>query len=363
MSNLTVIISAHVRESSNLVPIKRPERVIVESPLGGDYQRNLEYTRLCLRHAMLQSGESPMAFHLLYPQVLCDDTDQERDLGIDQSFAWHAKAQKKVFYLDRGFSAGMAKGLEAAILHKTPIEFRSLSMDSELVSVMGKLNSIPAHKLIVTELSKKLLARRGGNYGDHAEPGDLSGFRKFYKKDLALLEGLRVEPDENRQLLYPRVMMRDSLVNHGEAPLAMELVCNQLTPGNENPCTEFVSQPWELMADKIVVGIDAGIHQNMVERAHMLLAKGADLSLRSLANNAKLDEALERINRDVDPDARLGALVRDWKPILQAAGCDPHLKYIPYQRGRSSDLRMIAHLNKEAYASRERAFDDGLEPA
>lgn len=337
---------------------------MVESPLGGDYQRNMEYARLCMRHAILQRQEAPMAFHLLYPQSLCDDTDEERTLGIERSFSWHAKAQKKVFYLDRGFSAGMAKGLEAAIHQKTPIEFRSLSMDSELVSLIETLNSTPPTQIPVGELSKKLLARRGLDYGSEAQPGDISGYRKFHQSELALLERLRTMADEHRHFLYPRVLMRDSLVHHEESPLVMELVCNQLIESQDPIKACVFSRPWEMMADSVVVGVDAGMNQGVVDRAHALLAKGATLELRSLANNPVLDAELDRINAQCDPDARIGTLVREWKVIMEKAGLDPHARTIPYQAERAADLRMIAGLNKEAYASRERSLEeDGREPA
>lgn len=358
MSKLTVMVTTHVGGPSNLFPFKWPERVMIESPLGGDYQRNLEYARLCLRHSMLRCNEAPMAFHLLYPQALCDDTDEERSLGIEQSFHWHKKAQKKVFYLDRGFSAGMAKGLEAAIHQSTPVEFRSLSMDAELVALMESLNSTRPDRIPVMDLSKKLLARREQDFGELAQKGDISCFRKFHQGDLTILERLRSEPDVHRQFLYPRVLMRDSLMHKAEAPLAMELLINQLVDSSDPISTSAISRPWELMADTVIVGVDAGINQAMVERCNTLLAKGANLELRSLANNPSLDAALERINAESDPDDRVGELIRNWKPIMEQAGRDPHAHTVAYQIERANDLKTIARLNQAAYSSRERTLED-----
>lgn len=51
-------------------------RVVIESPLKGDYERNTAYARLALRDS-LKRGEIPFASHLLYPQTL-DDTDEIR---------------------------------------------------------------------------------------------------------------------------------------------------------------------------------------------------------------------------------------------------------------------------------------------
>lgn len=363
MSDLSVIVSAHVEGPSNLYPLRWPQRTMIESPLGGDFQRNLEYARLCMRHSMLRCQEAPMAFHLLYPQSLCDDTDEERAMGIERSFAWHDKAEQKVFYLDRGFSAGMAKGLEAAIRQNTPITFRSLSLDSEMMSLIDTLNRTEPARIPVKEIAQKLLERRDGNFGNDAEPGDLSGFRKFFKKEIAIVNALKSQPDEHRQLLYPRVLMRNSLVEHGESPLVMELLVNQLLGPKESLSPAVISRPWELMADTVVVGIDAGINQVMVDRAMTLLGKGASLKLRTLTGNPVLIEELERINERCDPDARVGELVRNWKDVMTKAGLEAHAHTLPYQRRHMEDIRRVASLNHEAYRSRERELEDaGQEP-
>ena len=47
--------------------------VIIESPFMGDKDLNIAYARKCLKHSLLK-GESPIASHLLYPQVLNDET-------------------------------------------------------------------------------------------------------------------------------------------------------------------------------------------------------------------------------------------------------------------------------------------------
>ena len=42
--------------------------ICIESPLAGDFARNIAYARACLRYC-LEQGVSPYASHLLLPQV------------------------------------------------------------------------------------------------------------------------------------------------------------------------------------------------------------------------------------------------------------------------------------------------------
>jgi hypothetical protein len=105
-------------------------RVVVESPFAGNIvQRwlNRRYARRCLRDC-LQRGESPFASHLLYaqPGILRDGVAHERDLGIRAGLEWGNQAQATVIYVDRGISAGMRRGIEAAEKAGRPVERRSL---------------------------------------------------------------------------------------------------------------------------------------------------------------------------------------------------------------------------------------------
>lgn len=90
--------------------------MIIESPLKGDYEENRKYARACLRDSLMR-GESPFASHLLYDQegVLDDTNPGERTLGIEAGLVWGEKADGAAFYVDRGFSEGMIRGLENAI--------------------------------------------------------------------------------------------------------------------------------------------------------------------------------------------------------------------------------------------------------
>src|SRR5262249_18818231 len=105
-------------------------RVVVESPFAGNIiQRwlNRRYARRCLRDC-LRRGEAGFSSHLLYtqPSVLRDGVAHESDLGIRAGLEWGKWAQATVVYVDRGISAGMQRGIEAAEKAGRPVERRSL---------------------------------------------------------------------------------------------------------------------------------------------------------------------------------------------------------------------------------------------
>lgn len=101
-------------------------KVLVESPFAGkgstkkerrlDESKNRTYARACLNDCFTK-GEAPFASHLLYTQegILDDDLPEERELGINAGLLWGSEAEISVFYLDLGFSGGMACGLEKAL--------------------------------------------------------------------------------------------------------------------------------------------------------------------------------------------------------------------------------------------------------
>lgn len=95
--------------------------VIIESPFKpsdetvaryrGQYSRaellrqNLVYARLCLLNS-LGRGESPLASHLLYTQVLSESNDL-REAGIKAGIEMYHRAGLSALYVDLGVSAGM----------------------------------------------------------------------------------------------------------------------------------------------------------------------------------------------------------------------------------------------------------------
>jgi len=107
--------------------------VIMESPYAGDerpvnpktVEKNIAYARECMLDC-LQRGEAPMVSHLLYTQVLADDDQEDRDLGIAAGLAWRKVAEKSVVYIDNGMSNGMWHGIDLAREQGIPVEFRTL---------------------------------------------------------------------------------------------------------------------------------------------------------------------------------------------------------------------------------------------
>jgi hypothetical protein len=59
-----------------------PKLIFVCSPYGGEHVlRNIDYAkRLC--RAVIKAGHYPFAPHLLYPQFLDDQYNEERALGV-----------------------------------------------------------------------------------------------------------------------------------------------------------------------------------------------------------------------------------------------------------------------------------------
>jgi hypothetical protein len=102
-------------------------RVILESPYAGDVFANLNYARRCMRDSLMR-GESPIAGHLLYTQILDDKNLEERQLGIDAGLAWLAYADAMVLYIDRGISPGMRAAMQLAQRSAVPTELRCIEV-------------------------------------------------------------------------------------------------------------------------------------------------------------------------------------------------------------------------------------------
>lgn len=107
------------------------KRVIVESPLSGNWSVNVEYARQCMAHC-LKRGEAPFASHLLYTQILDDNLPIERELGMAAGFAWMAVADYVVVYVDLGISLGMKDGIKQAKAYGLDIQYRSLESDNPI---------------------------------------------------------------------------------------------------------------------------------------------------------------------------------------------------------------------------------------
>jgi hypothetical protein len=102
------------------------KRVIIESPLAGDMEANIEYAKLCLKDS-IDRGEAPFASHLIYTEVLDDSLPEERAKGMAMGFAWMQSADLVAVYIDRGISKGMKQGITLAKSIGIPFEMRELN--------------------------------------------------------------------------------------------------------------------------------------------------------------------------------------------------------------------------------------------
>lgn len=104
--------------------------VILVSPYTGDVEGNIKYARACM-HDCISKGESPLAPHLLFTQVLDDVTPEQRELGLSLGAAWVARAVKVVVYGDKDISEGMAYEIREANRLGKPVEYRLLFGDDD----------------------------------------------------------------------------------------------------------------------------------------------------------------------------------------------------------------------------------------
>lgn len=116
--------------------ISKMKLVVIESPFAGDVERNIAYARRCVADSLAR-GEAPIASHLLYTQkgVLDDDKPEECKRGIEAGWAWMKRADLVAVYHDFGMSRGMHGGLEWAVAHEIPYEYRWL--DGPLSQAQG----------------------------------------------------------------------------------------------------------------------------------------------------------------------------------------------------------------------------------
>lgn len=101
------------------------KRVFLISPFAGEVAANVAYARQAMRDC-LRRGEAPFASHLLYPQCLDDDNEEERALGMAGGAVYLPIVDAAVCYVERGISRGMRAELMAAFAMSTPIVWRSL---------------------------------------------------------------------------------------------------------------------------------------------------------------------------------------------------------------------------------------------
>lgn len=102
------------------------ELVVIESPLSGDFERNVRYARLCALDCLINYNEAPYASHLIYTQCLDDEIPEQRKLGMEAGFLWGMAASKRVVYQDLGISGGMKAGVAKGQENGQTIFYRTL---------------------------------------------------------------------------------------------------------------------------------------------------------------------------------------------------------------------------------------------
>lgn len=103
--------------------------VIVESPYAATPYRTLAQHREYLLAALadcFRRGESPMASHHLYPEILKDEDPYERELGIMAGMAWGAHCDLVAVYSQLGVSSGMSQAIAHYKAAGKPLEWRGV---------------------------------------------------------------------------------------------------------------------------------------------------------------------------------------------------------------------------------------------
>lgn len=103
--------------------------IYIASPYAGDVEQNVAFAKRACRHAISQ-GHTPIAVHLLYPQLLDDKEPAEREIGLRLGHRALESCDELWVCGDR-ISSGMAQ--EIAEAQKLGIPIHSISgQDIEL---------------------------------------------------------------------------------------------------------------------------------------------------------------------------------------------------------------------------------------
>lgn len=86
--------------------------VYIASPYAGDIERNVEFAKAACLLAM-EHGNTPVAAHLLYPQMLDDMIPEQRELGIKMGIRLLG-ACDELWLCGNRISNGMQEELKAA---------------------------------------------------------------------------------------------------------------------------------------------------------------------------------------------------------------------------------------------------------
>ena len=127
--------------------IPPPKLVVVESPFKATPYYTQEQHRLYLLHCVadcIRRGEAPFASHIILPEVLSDDDEYERAMGIRCGYSWGKHADLVAVYGDLGISPGIKSAVEFYQSIGIPVEWRRLpDKIVEAVKNFGESNGEP----------------------------------------------------------------------------------------------------------------------------------------------------------------------------------------------------------------------------
>lgn len=96
------------------------KRVFVCSPYRGNVAANVALARAACRE-VLRAGDAPFASHVLYPEVLDDDDQEERALGMAAGRTWLAAADE--ILVVGPVSDGMRQEIDEALARGIPVRY------------------------------------------------------------------------------------------------------------------------------------------------------------------------------------------------------------------------------------------------
>lgn len=109
---------------ANVAQEKRSRRkpcVFICSPFAGDIAENTRKARRYMRFA-IKNGVTPFAPHLLYPQVLDESDQAQRELGLYFGLVWLTKCSE-LWVFGSCISAGMEREIANANKRCIPIRW------------------------------------------------------------------------------------------------------------------------------------------------------------------------------------------------------------------------------------------------
>lgn len=99
--------------------MKQSKLVYIASPYAGDVEANVIFAKAACRYAIRQ-GCTPIAVHLLYPQLLDDSVPKEREVGLKMGHRV-LEACDELWLCGERMSAGMQKERDAALWFGVPV--------------------------------------------------------------------------------------------------------------------------------------------------------------------------------------------------------------------------------------------------